>query len=314
MASRGSGAGRILIIVENLPVPFDRRVWSEATTLRAAGYDVSVICPKRKDATASYEVIDGIHIYRHPLPIEANGAIGYALEYATALFFEFILSLKVLWQRGFDVVQACNPPDTIFLIGGFYKLFGKRFVFDQHDINPELYEAKFGRRDFFWKLMVWLERLSFRTADRSIATNESYRRIAIERGGMAPDKVHVVRSGPNLKRVRTVPPDDARWKKGRRFLVGYVGVIGHQEGLDLLLDSIEHVVRRLGRTDIQFVVCGDGPALAEITASADERGLADYVTFTGRCSDDDLFSALSTAEVCVNPDRPCEMNDKSTMN
>ena len=125
MASRGS-QGRILIIVENLPVPFDRRVWSEATTLRAAGYEVSVICPKRKDAAASHEVIDGIHIYRHPLPIEANGALGYALEYATALFFEFVLSLKVLWQRGFDVVQACNPPDTIFLIGGFYKLFGKR--------------------------------------------------------------------------------------------------------------------------------------------------------------------------------------------
>ncbi|MCB1494704.1 MAG: glycosyltransferase family 4 protein [Bauldia sp.] len=313
MASRGS-QGRILIIVENLPVPFDRRVWSEATTLRAAGYEVSVICPKRKDAAASHEVIDGIHIYRHPLPIEANGALGYALEYATALFFEFVLSLKVLWQRGFDVLQACNPPDTIFLIGGFYKLFGKRFVFDQHDINPELYEAKFGRRDFFWRMMIWLERLSFRTADRSIATNESYRRIAIERGGMAPDRVHVVRSGPNLKRVRTVPPDDGRWKQGRRFLVGYVGVIGHQEGLDLLLDSVEHVVRRLERSDIQFVVCGDGPALAEIRSNAGQRGLEAFVTFTGRCSDDDLFSALSTAEVCVNPDRPCAMNDKSTMN
>ena len=313
MASRGS-QGRILIIVENLPVPFDRRVWSEATTLRAAGYEVSVICPKRKDTAASHEVIDGIHIYRHPLPIEANGALGYALEYATALFFEFVLSLKVLWQRGFDVLQACNPPDTIFLIGGFYKLFGKRFVFDQHDINPELYEAKFGRRDFFWRMMIWLERLSFRTADRSIATNESYRRIAIERGGMAPDRVHVVRSGPNLKRVRTVPPDDGRWKQGRRFLVGYVGVIGHQEGLDLLLDSVEHVVRRLERSDIQFVVCGDGPALAEIRSNAGQRGLEAFVTFTGRCSDDDLFSALSTAEVCVNPDRPCAMNDKSTMN
>ena len=313
MASRGR-PGRILIIVENLPVPFDRRVWSEATTLRGAGYEVSVICPKGKNASAAHEVIDGIHIYRHPLPIEANGALGYALEYATALFFEFLLSLKVLWQRGFDVLQACNPPDTIFLIGAFYKLFGKRFVFDQHDINPELYEAKFGRRDFFWRVMVWLERLSFRTADRSIATNNSYRQIAIERGGMAPDKVHVVRSGPNLKRVTPMPPDDNRWKNGRRFLVGYVGVIGHQEGLDLLLESIEHVVRRLERSDIQFVICGDGPALPEIRSDAEQRGLADFVTFTGRCSDADLFSALSTADVCVNPDRPCEMNDKSTMN
>ncbi|MCA8977438.1 MAG: glycosyltransferase family 4 protein [Planctomycetes bacterium] len=304
---------RVLIIVENLPVPFDRRVWSEATTLQKAGYEVSVICPKGRGATASHEVIQDIHIYRHPHPLEAAGAIGYALEYGSALLFEFLLSLKVWWQRGFDVLHACNPPDTIWLIGGFYKLFGKRFVFDHHDINPELYEAKFGHRGAFWKLMVWLERMSFRVADRSIATNESYRAIAIERGGMDPDKVHVVRSGPNLARVREVPPDP-KWKNGRAHLVGYVGVIGHQEGLDLLLDAADHVVNGRKRGDVQFVICGDGPALAEIRADAEARGLADHVTFTGRCSDEDLFSALSTADVCVNPDRPCEMNDKSTMN
>jgi glycosyltransferase involved in cell wall biosynthesis len=304
---------RILIIVENLPLPFDRRVWSEATTLQKAGYEVSVICPKGRDATLAYEEIEGVHIYRHPLPLEADGALGYALEYGSALVFEFALSLKVAWQRGFDVVQACNPPDTIWLIGGFYRLFGKKFVFDHHDINPELYEAKFGRRDFFWKLMVWLERMSFRMAERSIATNESYRKIAIERGGMDPERVHVVRSGPNLNRVREVAPDD-RWKNGRSHVVGYVGVIGKQEGLDLLLDSVQHVVRVLRRDDIQFVICGDGPALAEIKEDAAARGLSDHVTFTGRCSDEDLFSVLSTAAVCVNPDRPCEMNDKSTMN
>jgi glycosyltransferase involved in cell wall biosynthesis len=304
---------RVLIIVENLPVPFDRRVWSEATTLVKAGYAVSVICPKGKGATSSYDVIDGVHIYRHPLPLEAEGALGYALEYGAALFWEFLLSLKVAWQRGFDVVHACNPPDTIFLIGGFYRLFGKKFLFDHHDINPELYEAKFNRRDFGWKLMVWLERLSFRTANISIATNESYRDIAITRGGMAPDKVHIVRSGPNLDRVREVAPDP-KWRNGRRFVVGYVGVIGKQEGLDLLLDSVEHLVKVRNRDDIQFVICGGGSELEAIKAETVARSLGDYVTYTGRCSDETLFSALSTSDICVNPDRPTAMNDKSTMN
>ncbi|MEI9428191.1 glycosyltransferase family 4 protein [Mesorhizobium sp. Cs1299R1N3] len=304
---------RILIIVENLPVPFDRRVWSEATTLVKAGYQVSVICPKGKGATAPYEVIDGVHIYRHSLPLDAEGFLGYVLEYSTALFWEFLLSLKVARQRGFDAIHACNPPDTIFLIGGFYKLFGKKFLFDHHDINPELYEAKFGKRGIGWKFMVWLERLSFRTANVSIATNESYRDIAIRRGGMPPEKVHIVRSGPNLDRVREVAPDP-KWRNGRRFVVGYVGVIGKQEGLDLLLDSVDHLVNAKGRQDIQFVICGGGPELDAIKADTVARGLGEYVTYTGRCPDEILFSALSTADVCVNPDRPTAMNDKSTMN
>jgi glycosyltransferase involved in cell wall biosynthesis len=304
---------RVLIIVENLPVPFDRRVWSEATTLVKAGYEVSVICPKGKGATASHEIIDDVHIYRHKLPLDAEGALGYALEYSAALFWEFLLSLKVWWRRGFDAIHACNPPDTIFLIGGFYRLFGKKFLFDHHDINPELYEAKFGRRDFGWKLMVWLERLSFRTANLSIATNESYRDIAVSRGGMAPDKVHIVRSGPNLDRVREVAPDP-KWRNGRQFVVGYVGVIGKQEGLDLLLDSVDHLVNARQRQDVQFVICGGGPELEAIKAETAARGLGEYVTYTGRCPDETLFSALSTADVCVNPDRPTAMNDKSTMN
>ncbi|NWG46218.1 MAG: glycosyltransferase family 4 protein [Alphaproteobacteria bacterium] len=304
---------RILIIVENLPVPFDRRVWAEATTLRAAGYTVSVICPKGKDAEASHEEIDGIHVYRHPLPLEAKGALGYVLEYGSALFWEALLTLKVWRRHGIDALQACNPPDTIFLIGAVLKLFGKRFVFDHHDINPELYEAKFGRRDFFWRLLVWLERASFATADISIATNESYRRIAIERGRMDPDKVVVVRSGPKLERLRILPPDPAL-RKGRAHLVGYVGVIGAQEGLDLLLESVRHIVRTRGRTDIQFGIVGSGPAFDDIVALAAQMGVADYVTFTGRVPDDTLLAMLNTADVCVNPDTPNEMNDKSTMN
>ncbi|HSN34265.1 MAG TPA: glycosyltransferase, partial [Ideonella sp.] len=172
-------ARRVLIIVENLPAPFDRRVWQEATTLRDAGYGVAIVCPTGKGCEARHETLEGIDIYRHPLPHEAEGALGYALEYGAALFWEFVLAWRVWRRHGFDAIHACNPPDLIFLVGGFFKLLlGKRFVFDHHDIGPELYEAKFGRRDLFWKLMLWMERLTFRFADVSIATNESYRRIA----------------------------------------------------------------------------------------------------------------------------------------
>lgn len=304
---------RVLIIVENLPVPFDRRVWQEATTLAANGYQVSVICPKGKGYDASYEVLDSIHIYRHPLPIEAEGALGYAMEYGAALFWEFVLAWRVLLTRGFDAIHACNPPDLIFIVGFFFRLMGKRFLFDHHDINPELYEAKFGRRDFFYKLMVLAERLTFKTAKVSIATNESYKRIAIERGGMSPDKVFVVRSGPSLDRLRILPPVESL-KHGRRFLVGYVGVMGKQEGIDILLRAVRHLVYNCKRQDIHFGLVGGGTSLEELKKYATELGVSNYVTFTGRVSDQDMLEMLNTADVCVNPDVANEMNDKSTMN
>jgi glycosyltransferase involved in cell wall biosynthesis len=304
---------RILIIVENLSVPFDRRVWSEAKTMARAGCVVSVICPKGFNAQKSYEFVDGVHIHRHGMPFEAKRASGYPLEYGWALACEFFLSWKVLFARGFDVIHACNPPDTIFLIGGFFKfLFGKMFVFDHHDINPELYMSKFGRKDVFYRLLVLLERLTFRTADISLATNESYRAIALSRGGMRDENVFVVRSGPDLKRIQILPPNPAL-RKGRRFLVGYVGVMGAQE-IDLLLESVKVIVEDFGRSDIHFGLVGGGPALEEMKALAKTLGVQDYVTFTGRASDHDLFEMLNTADVCVNPDKADEMNDKSTMN
>ena len=304
---------RVLIIVENLPSPFDRRVWQEATTLRQHGYEVSIICPTGKGYTEKYEEIDGIHIYRHNLPLEADGALGYLVEYSTALFWEFYLAFKVLFTRGFDVIHACNPPDLIFIVGGFFRLFGKQFLFDHHDINPELYEAKFGRRDFFWKLMVWCERLTFKTAKVSIATNESYKRIAIERGGMAPEDVYVVRSGPKLDRLKIIDPVPAL-KQGKRYLVGYVGVMGKQEGIDYLLRAARHIVFDMQRTDIHFGLVGGGTELEELKRYATELGLADYVTFTDRVPDQELLEMLNTADICVNPDVANEMNDKSTMN
>jgi glycosyltransferase involved in cell wall biosynthesis len=304
---------RVLMLVENLPSPFDRRVWQEATTLRDAGYTVSIICPTGKGYEKKFEILEGIAIWRYDLPLEGAGARGYALEYSAALLQTFVLCWRVLATRGFDVIHACNPPDLFFLIGRFFKLFGKKFVFDHHDLGPELYEAKFGRRDVFYRLMLRLERWSFRAADLSIATNESYRRIAIERGGMAPDRVIVVRSGPSLERMQ-IRPADERLKQGRRHLVGYVGVMGRQEGIDYLLRAVRHVVVDLGRTDIHFGLVGGGTSLEAMQALAAELGVGAFVTFTGRVPDDDMLAMLNTADVCVNPDVANEMNDKSTMN
>jgi len=312
MASAGKPR-RVLIIVENLPSPFDRRVWQEATTLHEAGYEVSIICPTGKGYEEKYEVIDGVHIHRHNLPMEAEGALGYLLEYSAALFWEFVLAWRVLLTRGFDAIHACNPPDNIFLIGGFFKLFGKKFLFDHHDINPELYEAKFGRRDFFYKVMLAWERWTFRVADVSIATNESYKRIAIERGGMPEDRVYVVRSGPKLDRLRIMPSLESL-KHGRRYLIGYVGVMGKQEGIDYLLRAAQHMVFELGRKDVHFGLVGGGTSLEEMKDYARELGVADYVTFTGRVPDQEMLEMLNTADICVNPDVANEMNDKSTMN
>jgi glycosyltransferase involved in cell wall biosynthesis len=304
---------KVLIIVENLPVPFDRRVWQEATTLAKNGYVVSIICPKTEEYRKSFEVLENIHIYRHPLPVEADGALGYALEYSIALFWQLFLAIKILFSRGFDAIHACNPPDNIFLIGLFFKLFGKKFLFDHHDINPELYEAKFGRRDFFYKVMLLWERWTFRVADVSIATNESYKKIAIERGGMPEDKVYVVRSGPKLDRLKILPPDNSM-KCGRVYLVGYVGVMGKQEGIDYLLNSASYIIHELKRTDVHFGLVGGGTELSSMEAYAKELGVDEFVTFTGRVSDEEMLRMLNTADVCVNPDVANEMNDKSTMN
>ncbi|MEQ9439308.1 MAG: glycosyltransferase family 4 protein [Cyclobacteriaceae bacterium] len=301
----------VLIIIENLPAPFDRRVWQEATTLKEEGADVSIICPKMKGYTKSYEEIDGIEIYRHPLPTEGHGALGYLAEYSIAIFWELILSIKIFLKKRFQVIHGCNPPDLIFLTALPFKLFGVKYVFDHHDINPELYIAKFDKKGFFYKCMLYFERLTFKVADYSIATNESYRKIAITRGKMPPENVTVVRSGPSLKRLKLTKGDES-YKKGRKFLVGYVGVIGVQEGLDLLMESAKYITQQ--RQDVQFAIVGGGTALDEIQHLAKEMGLADYVDFYGRVSDEKLVDILNTCEVGVNPDKPTIMNNLSTMN
>jgi glycosyltransferase involved in cell wall biosynthesis len=302
----------VCIIVENLPVPMDRRVWQEARALHEVGYRVSVICPKGPGFENSRETSEGIEIYRYRV-WEASGPLGYFVEYALALGAQLLLTLRVYLRARFRVLQACNPPDTIFLIGLFFKLFGVRFIFDHHDLNPELYEAKFGRRDFGYKLVCLAERFTFRTADVSIATNESYREVALVRGDMRRERTFVVRSCPDPNRIRKSAAHP-ELKEGRRHLVVYLGVMGPQDGLDLLLESIAWVANRWKRQDILFVLIGSGTEFPRLKTLAAEKGLEPVTRFTGRLSDEEVAAYLSTAEVGVAPDPATPMNDKSTMN
>lgn len=308
----GHKGRRVLIIVENLSVPFDRRVWQEAQSLRAAGYKVSVICPVGRTYKVRSEQLEGISIFRHPSPIEARGPLGYVLEYANAIFWQTLLTWQIFLTRGFDIIQGCNPPDNIFLVALPFKLLGKKYIFDQHDISPEVFEAKFGRRGILHRILLFLEWCSFRAADVVLVTNKSFRKIAEDRGRVRKDRIHVVRNGPDLQRVRLLPENSAL-RRGRRYLVGYVGVMGKQEGIDLLLRIVRNIVYARGRSDIQFALIGDGTELSSMKAYARELKIDEYVTFTGYLQGDGLFELLSTSDVCVSPDFPNEMNNKSTM-
>ncbi len=305
---------KILIIVENLPVPFDTRVWQEATTLAANGYTVSVICPKGKGFDKEYEMLDGVRIYRHDLPAEGNGPLGYAREYFTALKEEWRLARKVMREVGFHVIHGCNPPDNIYMVARRFRSLGVDYVFDHHDICPELFEAKFGKKSgLLYRSQLWLERNTYRHCRFAFVTNESYRRIAIERGRMAPEDVTVLRSGPRLERLRIIPPVPAI-KRGKRFMVGYLGVIGQQEGIEYLLEAARYVRDEMHRDDIFWGIVGGGPHLEALRRMSSEMGLDDIVEFTGRVPDRKLLEYLNTADLCVNSDEYNEMNDKSTMN
>lgn len=302
---------KILIIVENIPVPFDTRVWKEATSLQTNGYEVTVLCPRAKGCSAPYELLENVHIYRHPTAKEGNSPFGYLFEYGYALFWEFFYTAWIFLRRGFRVIQGCNPPDDIFLVALPYKLFGIKYIFDHHDASPELYLSKYEKTGAFYKIQVLLEKLTYRFSDVVMATNCSYKNLAETRGGLAPEDVFVVRNGPDLETFKPVPPNPAL-KYGRPFLVGYVGTMSVQEGLDILLEVALHI-KNMGRNDIHFTCIGGGPGLPALRQMVVDKNLQDTVNFTGRVSDADLLEILSTADVCVNPDKPCEMNDISTM-
>ncbi|NHI04668.1 glycosyl transferase C group 1 [Streptomyces sp. KO7888] len=312
-----SGAGgrpgrRALILVENLSVPFDRRVWQECTTLRDAGWEVHVICPRgtRRDTEAETE-IDGVRIHRYPLRAATGGPAGYLREYGAALWHTARLARRV---GPVHVVHACNPPDLLFLPALWLKRRGARFVFDQHDLIPELYLSRFGRgKDLLYRGVCALERATYRAADIVLATNESYKDVAIRRGGRRPDDVFVVRSAPATDRFRPVPPEP-ELKRGKPHLLCYLGVMGPQDGVDYALRALARLRDDLGRTDWHAVFVGSGDAFDAMVELSGSLGLTDQVQFTGRVPDADLVRYLSTADVCLSPDPRNPLNDVSTMN
>jgi len=301
-----------VIIVENLPVPLDRRVWQEAQALTRAGWRVSVICPQTAAYPASHEVLESIAIYRHPLPLEARRKWAFLAEYAAALCHEFRLLWKVRREQGFAVIQACNPPDVICLAVAPFKLLGVRFVFDQHDLSPELYVAKFAKRGLIYRLLLLFERLTYRMADLVVTANQSFRDIAISRGRKKPEDVLAVYSIPSRTRIFRGAPDP-RLREGVRLVIGYIGIIGDQDGVDHLVRAVRVLVDR-GIPDFRAVVVGDGPALASVQALARQLDLDDFIVFAGYRSGEDLIAHISAFDIGIIPDPVNEANDLMSMN
>ncbi len=308
-----AGKPSVLILVENLPVPLDRRVWQEACALRDAGYEVVVICPQMRGFNKPDEVLDGIQIYRHWISEEAGGFWGFLREYSSAMWGESRLAWKAWRRHRFKLIHLCNPPDLLFLVALPFKwLFGVRIIYDIHDIWPEMFEAKFHNRGLFYWAVRLAERLTYACADVVLATNESVRQTAFDRGGKGNGEVFIVRTAPAVS-ARDYQPNPVL-KKGRRNLVGYVGVMGDADGVSYLIDAAAHLVHKLGRKDTQFLLMGTGPEHANLVAQRDRLGLQDYVDMPGRVTNDYLFAALQTMDLGVSCDPINTYNDHCTMN
>ncbi len=305
---------KVLMLVENLPVPPDPRIWAEATTLRDHGFQVSVICPKGSSQhQESYVCIDNIHIYRYKLPVNANKFTSYIAEYGVALLKTFWLSLVVLLRHGFDMIHAANPPDLFFMIGLFYRLLGKKFVFDQHDRAPELFHAKFeGRKQLLYRLQLFLERCSYHTADLVITTNASQRGLAIERGRCPADRVFVVRNGPDLERMKLITPEP-ELRMGQRHFLAYVGKMGIQDGVEYTLYALDELLHKRGRRDVSLVLIGDGERISALQMLAHRLQLDEYVNFTGWITSSDVLRYLAVADVGLVPDPQNGLNEYSTI-
>ncbi len=313
MPTEGRDRARVLIVVQNLPLPLDRRVWLECQALVAAGHQVSVICP-RDEGQAAHFMLDGVRIHTYRPPRPRTGVAGYVAEFVYCWLRTAGLSVHVARREGFDVLQACNPPDTYWLLGGIWKaLRGTRFVYDQHDLCPEVFVARFGRFGPLYRGLRLLERATYRTADHVISTNESYRAIATGRGHVPPEGTTIVLSAPDPERMRRSTPVPAL-KHGRRHLVCYLGIMGPQDGVDRLVEAVDHYVNVLGRTDAHFGLMGFGDCLDELRARVSTLGLDEYVTFTGKVGPTEIERWLSTADLGVTPDPKTAFSDKSTMN
>ena len=314
---------RVVIVVQNLPVPFDRRVWLEATSLTKAGYDVTCICPTGKGFDTTYQVIDGIRVHRYRVPVDANSNLGFLFEFVWCFLRTGMKLARVATTRGVDVLHICNPPETYFPFAWIVRLAGRKFLFDHHDLSPEMFEAKIIARPDKARLsfverqlrrgLTWCEKQTFLAANLVITTNESHKRIAIERGKRNPEDVIVVRSGPDLDRLTPTEPVK-HWRNGKRFLAAYLGEICEQDGVDHLVRAMKHLRDDLGATDVHCVFVGGGPHQQVIKDYADELGVAEICHFTGRVSDELLSEILSSADIGVDPDPLTPWSNQSTMN
>jgi glycosyltransferase involved in cell wall biosynthesis len=305
---------RVLIIVQNLPVPFDRRVWLECQALVSDGHQVAVVCPKG-DGDPGYQVLDQVELYKYRAYAPGGSKVGFAVEYAYSLAATAWLTRKARRRGRFSVMQACNPPDIFWPIAlALRGLDGTRFVFDHHDLCPELYQSRFpdGPR-LPYRALRALERRTHRTANHVISTNDSYRDIAVHRSGKAGADVTVVRSGPDPARLRRGPAHP-ELRRDRRFLAAYIGVMGPQDGVDNVVRAADVVVNQMGRDDIAFTIIGSGDCFDELVALRDELGLAGHVEFTGRAPDELVGQIMSTADLGLSPDPKNPLNDLSTMN
>jgi glycosyltransferase involved in cell wall biosynthesis len=311
-----TGRPHVLIIVQNLPVPLDRRVWLECQALLARGYRVSVICPKGP-GDPDHEVVEGVDLYKYRPAPEAKGLLGFVWEFAYSWLRTAWLSLRVRRAGRFHVIQACNPPDTYWLLALLWRPFGVRFVFDHHDLNPELFLSRFGEprggpQQAQYRALVWLERRTFRAAHRVISTNESYRAIAIRRGDRRPEHVTVVRSGPDTEQMRPVYPEHPR--PADEVVLVYLGIMGPQDGVDQVLLVMDELVHRRGRTNVRATLLGFGDCLEDLRRQSASLGLDGNVTFTGRVDRVQIAEYLSRADIGLGPDLKTPLNDVSTMN
>ncbi len=302
----------ILIIVENLPVPLDRRVWQEACALRDIGYEVVVICPQMKGYILPAETLEGIQIYRHKISVEARGTVGFFLEYTSAIWGETVLAWRAFWRHRFKLIHLCNPPDILFLVAWPFKLFGVRVIFDVHDLWPEMFEAKFKKGGLLHGAVKLAQRLTYACADVVLATNQTNRLAALQNGKKNSEDVFLVRTAPKIPNIEI--PAEPSLKKGRPYLVGYVGVMGSADGVHYLIEAINHIVNTLGRRDVQFLLMGNGPEFDSLVALRDQYNLQNYVDFPGWALNDYLFKALKTIDIGVTCDPPNPYNHSCTMN
>ncbi len=313
MTGKRSTVPRVLMLLENSVFPMDVRVRQEAETLRAAGYQVTVICPGGR-GQATLEVVNGVTVHRYPAPQGGSGFASYLWEYGYSMAATLLKSVQLLFREGFDVIHVANPPDSFVLVNSPFKLLGKRIVYDHHDLAPEMYYARFrgsGNR-LVYHTLVLLEKLSCRLADHVIATNESYKAIAIDRGGVPPDRITVVRNGPDLQRLRPVEPPPELRPQGK-MVIGYAGVMGIQDGVEHLLRALAHLAHDLGRTDFWALLVGPGEALEGLKQLAVQLGIAEMVAFPGWVEKEDMPAYLSAMDICVAPEPSNAYNDNSTM-